>query len=95
MAEVEFIYNGGNINIHCNKNDKMKEIFEKFINKVQIDRNRIYYLYNGELINEELTFDKIVNDKNINKIKILVYLINEELNKNNLVKSNKIICPEC
>jgi len=43
MAEVEFIYNGGNIIIHCNKNDKMKGIFEKFVNKVQIDRNKIYY----------------------------------------------------
>ena len=95
MAEVEFIYKGGNINIHCNKNDKMKDICDKFINKTQIDKNSIYYLYNGDKINEELTFENIVNDNNINKIKILVNLINEELNKNNLVKSNNIICPEC
>ena len=95
MAEVEFIYNGININIPCNNNDKMKDICSKFINKAQIDKNSIYYLYNGDKINEELTFDKIVNDKNINKIKILVYLINEELNKNNIIKSKNIICPEC
>ena len=42
MAEVEFICNGGNINIHCNRNDKMKEIFEKFINRTQADKNKIY-----------------------------------------------------
>ena len=96
MAEVEFFYNGGNIIIHCNKNDKMKEIFEKFINKTQTDRNKIYYLYNGEKINkEELTFEELANNNNINKIRILVNIINEEINKNNIIKSKNIICPEC
>ena len=92
MAEVEFIYNGGNINIHCNKNDKMKEIFEKFINKVQIDRNKIYFLYNEEKINkEELKFEELVKNNNINKIKILVNLISDRINKKNITKSNNII----
>ena len=96
MVEVDFIYNDGNINIHCNKNDRMKEIFEKFINKTKIDRNKIYYLYNGEKINkEELTFEELLKDNNINKIKILVSNINEEINKNNIIKSKNIICPEC
>ena len=95
MAEVEFIFGGENINILCKKNEKMKDICDKFINKSQINKNSIYYLYNGDKINEQLTFDKIVNDKNINKIKILVYLINEELNMNNITKSKNIICPEC
>ena len=43
MAEVEFIYNGGNINIHCNKNDKMKDICEKFINKSKINKIMIFF----------------------------------------------------
>ena len=96
MMEVEFIYKGKNINIPCNKNEQMKNICQKFINKEQIDKNLIYYLYNGNKINEELTLEKIVNDKNINNIKILVNLVNEEdLNKCNLIKSKNIICPEC
>ena len=95
MAEVEFIYKGTNIIIHCNKNDKMKEICEKFINKAQIDKSSIFYLYNGDKINEELTFENIVNDNNINRIKILANLIDEELNKNKIIKSKNIICPIC
>jgi len=98
MAEVEFIYEEKNINIYCNKDDKMKDICEKFIHKSQIDKNSIYYLYNGDKINEELTFEKITNDNNINKITILVAdSINEELNNNNnnLIESKNIICPIC
>jgi len=95
MAEVEFIYNGININIPCDKKDKMKDICEKFINKAQIDKNLVYYLYNGDKINEELTLEQIINNNNINKIKILVNLINEEINKNTIIRSKNIICPEC
>ena len=57
MADVEFIYNGININIPCDKKDKMKDICEKFINKTQIDKNLVYYLYNGDKIKEELTLE--------------------------------------
>ena len=96
MAEVEFIYEEKSIIIYCNKNDKMKDICGKFINKSQIDKNSVYYLYNGGKINEELTFEKITNDNNINKIRILVNLVDEEENiNNNLIKSKNIICPIC
>ena len=95
MTEVEFIYNEGIINLHCKKNDKMKDICDKFKNKSQIDKNSIYYLYNGDKINEELTFEKLVNNDNINKISILVNLIDDEINRNNIIKSKNIICPEC
>ena len=54
----------------------MKDICDKFINKTEIDKNLIYYLYNGDKINEELSLEKIINDKNISKIKILVNTIN-------------------
>ena len=95
MAEVEFIYKGISINIVCNKNEKMKDIFERFINEAKANKNLIYYLYNGNKVNEELTLEQIINDININKIKILVSLINEEVNKNIFIKSKNIICPEC
>ena len=95
MVEVDFIYYGININIPCDKKDKIKDICEKFINKAQIDKNLVYYLYNGDKINEELTLEQIINNNNINKIKILVNLINEEINKNTIIRSKNIICPEC
>ena len=94
MSEVVFIYNGKNINIRCNKDDKLKDICEKFINESQIDKDSIYYLHNGEKINEKLTFRNMVNNKKRKKIKIVVKL-NEELNKNKINKSKDIICPIC
>ena len=99
MAEVDFIYKGNIINIQCNSNDKMKDIFQKFIIKAQINNNQLlYYLYQGNKINEDLTFEQIIssNDKEYNKIKILVNIINENDNKiNTLIKSKYIICPKC
>ena len=95
MAEVEFIYKGISINIACKKNEKMKDICERFINEAKENKNLIYYLYNGDKINKELTLESVINDKNINKIKILVNLIDEEININAIIKSKNIICPEC
>ena len=54
MAQIEFVYNGNNILIPCNINEKLKNILNRFIIKEQINEKSIYYLYNGELINEEL-----------------------------------------
>ena len=95
MTEVEFIYCGKNINILCNKNEKMKDIYEKFTNKIQVNKNSICYLYNGDKIDEELALEKLINENNKNKIKILVNLINKENNYTKFIKSKDIICPEC
>ena len=54
----------------------MKIICQKFKNKIKIAKNNIIYSYNGKIgINEELTFEEILNseDKKRNKISILVY----------------------
>ena len=101
MAEVIFIYNQINTTIQCSFNEKMMDIFKKYGLKSGIDIKSVYFLYSGKKINENLTFAQIIehDDKQSNKIKILVYNI-EEINNNNqnasiLVKSNNIICPEC
>ena len=71
----------------------MKNIFNKFIIKTQIDNNLVYYLYKGNRINEELEIEKLNED--INNIKIIVNKINEENKNNNIIKSKDIICPKC
>ena len=102
MAEVEFIYNGIKTVIQCNINEKMKDICQRFKDKVNIDNNmNIFYSYNGKPgINEELTFEEISNreDKRRNKMSILVYDNQAEalvINKEDKKKSKNIICPEC
>ena len=62
MIQVEFIFNQFNIIIQCNKDEKMKEIFNKFILKAEANINNLYFLYNGNKINEELTFAQIISE---------------------------------
>ena len=96
MNELKFIYNGENINILCNLNDKMEDIFKKFIKKAKIEEKSVYYLYNENKIDEKLELRDVIKDKNINEVKIIAKLINELENKNNLIIDSKyIICPEC
>ena len=94
MVEVLFIYEGQQIIIQCNIEDTMKDIINKFRNKIQKEDNNLYYIYNGDKINEEFKLNQIINKKEENKISILVYN-----NKNNEsgkeIISNEIICPEC
>ena len=51
MAEAIFNYEGINTTIQCDLNEKMKDIIDKFIIKIQNKENNLYYLYNGTQIN--------------------------------------------
>ena len=99
--QVEFKYNGLSLFIQCNENEKIKNICQQFCKKAQIDKNNIFFSYNGKAgneFNEELTLSQTINsiDKNENKMTILVNNINEEKEKqDSIIKSNEIICPEC
>ena len=92
---VTFTYKCQNITIQCNKSDKMKDIIDKFITKTQIDKNSVYYLYNGTLIiNEDLEVGKVIKDENKNEI--IVYNLSSDNNNNNsIIISKDIICPKC
>lgn len=41
MALIEFSYNGNNILIQCDINDKMREIIDKYILKSSIDKTSV------------------------------------------------------
>ncbi len=43
MAEVQFNYNGTKVIIHCELNNKMKTICQKYLDKINEDRNNIYF----------------------------------------------------
>ena len=59
MAKVEFNYEGKTIIIQCQEEEKMEEIFNKFVSKIELDINNIYFLYSGNKINSQLTFSEI------------------------------------
>ena len=97
MSEIFFFYQSTKTMIECKKDELMKEICQKFANKVGININDLYFLYNGNKINENNTFAQqaISEDNTRNKMNIYVYECNDLKTKENKVKSNDIICPEC
>ena len=99
MAQVEFSYEQINEIIECDPNEKMKDIFQKFATKSEIDINSVYFLYEGNKLDEELTFEQIKEMKEIKISKINISVHKREksdINENKtIINSNKIICPEC
>ena len=96
MNKADFTYNDTNISIQCNSDDKMKCIINKFLSKSGKDKENLYFLYNGLIINEDLTFYKCANnlDKCRNCMSIVV-IEGQSDDSNNLIKSNYVICPQC
>ena len=90
MSKVIFNYKGKEETIECSKDEKMKDICQRFSLKSEIDINKIYFIYNGNRINEEIYYIQLINeeDRNKNIMNILVY-------DENIYQSNEIICPEC
>ena len=83
MAEVIFNYEGINTIIQCDENEKLEEIIKTFLIKINDSQNNnLVYLYNGQKINNELTFKEQANelDKNRKKTYILAIIFEEEEN---------------
>ena len=96
MAEVEFNYEGSNTIIQCPLNEKMKDVIQRFKNKV-LKNGDFIFLYGGSQIKEELTFEEQANtlDKQRKKMSIIVNYKDDILVQKNLKKSKYIICPKC
>ena len=95
MTEIIFFYKGLQIKIQCNNlEDKMKDITNKFKNKLKEENNDLVYIYKGNKINQELKLYQLIKDNNEKEINILVYNSKNKENKKEII-SNEIICPEC
>ena len=84
-ANVVFTLDGIPLSIQCNENDIMKDICQKYANKIKRNINSLVFLYGGNQLNFNLKFKDIIIDKESKEIKVLVY-------------SNEIdefICPKC
>jgi len=97
MAKVIYSYNSAQTMIQCDLQDQFIDINKKFTTKAEIDLDKVYFLYNGDKINEEFTFQQIVNetDKEAKSMYVLVEEINKDINEELFVKSDEIICPKC
>ena len=73
MAEILFIYEGEKIIIQCNNlEEKIKDIIRIFKTKIKDEEsNNLYYIYNGDKLNEELKLNQIIKDINEKKNKYI------------------------
>ena len=75
QAKVIFIYEGRDVIIQCLKDEKMKDICQKYVNKINKNINSLVFLYGGNQLNFNLNYNGQANiiDKEQNQMKVLVY----------------------
>ena len=73
-ANEIFTLEGDDLTIQCTKEEKMKDICQKYSNKVQKNINSLIFLYGGNQLNFNISFRELVKDEQRNEIKILVYI---------------------
>ena len=84
---TNFIYRGENVEIKCNIIDKIEEIvkhFENKINKGKKDNIMLYYLFEGDILNQNLTYEQLIKDKK--KLTILANSVDIKEKLKNLEK---------
>ena len=99
MTTIIFQYDGRSIDIQCTKEEKLRNICQGFINKALInDKNSVYYIYEGNQVNLDLTLNELLgnNNSNIDDINILVKKVEEPNPTEKVFYTPKfIICPQC
>jgi len=85
-AKVIFTLDGENMIILCSNQDKMEDICKKYSSKIEININSLIFLYGGNKLNLNLTFQEQASsiDNSKNEMKILV-----------VKKEDEFICPKC
>ena len=97
QIEVEFIYEGPIINIQSKTDEKMEDIIKRFSSKIGKKKEELYFLYNGDKLNENLSLNSQAKDNDIkrNKMSIIAKLDEISEEEESLIKSKYIICPVC
>ena len=94
MSKVKILYNGQEIMIQYQSNEKLESIFNKLKIKIFSVDKEIIFSYKDEIIKDKnITMSELTADKNIT---IIASDSNDiSTNVNNLVKSDYVICPIC
>ncbi len=75
QSKVIFTYKDIQTIIPCCENEKIRNILVKYASMIRIDINKAYFLYNGNKVNEELSFEELATEEDkLNKeINIILY----------------------
>ena len=95
MSEIIFLYNGQEIAIQCNNNEKFNSIIDKFCQKSKLSKNNIYFLFGGKILDEQIDESQIPKNENDKKFIIVYDIERTKVKENVIIKSSEIICPKC
>ena len=99
MSKVEFNYKGNNTIVLCQGDEKIEDICKRYALKILIDINNVYFLYGGNQMNLQLTYNQIINnaDRQREMMSVLVYDIDDTIvpNDNKIIKPDFPVCVEC
>ena len=97
MTQIDFHYKGNILSLHCQKEEKMKDIYNSFCKKASINIKLVFFLYDGQILDDKLQLRNIINneDEKRNKMSILVYSIDKMEENNSLIKTKQALCPKC
>ena len=86
-AKVIFNFEGVNITIRCTKEERMRDICQRYGTKIQRNINTLLFLYGGNQLNFELSFGEQACsiDKSNRVMKVLVYT----------KEADEFTCPKC
>jgi len=88
-----FAFNGKLEEMEFKKEELIFNIFQKYAERIGQTIEKLFFLYNGDLINPRKTLEDLCHDKNL---KLLVYeLETDEKENENIIKSKNAICPIC
>ena len=87
ITKIIFTFEGKETTIECSKEDKMKDICQKYSSKIESNLDSLLFLYGGNQLNLESSFENQANsiDKSENKMIISVFKKEE----------SDLECPKC
>ena len=91
---IKFIFESMPIILHCKSNEYMRNIFKRLATKVQKSISEIYFLYDGDIVNDDQELSAYLKKDKGKEITILVDEYNNK-DKLSLTLSKDIICPSC
>ena len=93
QVTVEINYKNDIIKIMPEPNDKMENIFKKFLSIKRVDENSIYFCFMGRLVLKGLKLEDYLNYDGKSRSKLEISVIKRD--SESIIKSNQIICPVC
>ena len=86
-AKVIFTLDGIDLTIQCSLEDKLRDICQKYVTKIESNINSLFFLYGGNQIDMELRFKEQANSLDISNKKMRVLVYRKEV--------DNFTCPHC